>query len=90
MSARALALTCKKLLAKQTDEGNSSCGGERRGLLTLLLVASLTCHSMLRLPRRNGLPQTKEPAENVSVARGITTHINIMINGHPTAAGSAD
>lgn len=49
MSAGALALTCKRLLAKQTDEGNLSCGGLWRGPLTLLLAASLTCHATVDL-----------------------------------------
>lgn len=49
MSAGALALTCKRLLAKQTDEGNLSCGGLWHGPLTLLLAASLTCHATVDL-----------------------------------------
>lgn len=89
MSAGVSVLTCKGLLAKQTDEGNLSCGGVcGAASLVLLLVSSVTCHGAragLRLAERKGsgrLATNKRALRKMSTyPRAIAVRINGLING---------
>lgn len=85
MSAGALAVTCRELLAKQTDEGNLSCSGLRRGRLgplALLLASSVTCHSALALERAEQAGGSGRLDTNKSAGGNVTAAAEPLLHQH--------